>query len=117
MADLARLALSSLNGGIANHNLLTRQKMTKAGEVTVTNTTGATIPHGVDGYIPMVKLWAEQITGEITQPVLVASFTAYHSRYNTVAQSTDWYLTATDLVIPPLSYGTSLKIYYRIYAL
>jgi len=111
-----REILNFLNNGLSYHNGLSRQKIVKAGEATITNTTGLTINHGLDGFIPMVKVHAEQLSGEITIPVLVASFTTYHSRYFTVPNFS-YYVTPTTVVFEPLSYGTTLKIYYRIYAL
>ena len=94
------------------NTLFIQPKIAFKGDFTA-STTATTITHDL-GYIPYVQVWVEQLTGEITVPVLVSGYTSYHSRY---LYSPDllWYATTTTVVFT--TYIGTLKTYYRIYTI
>ena len=92
--------------------LFVQPKIAFKGDFTAT-TTATTVTHDL-GYIPYVQVWAEQLSGEITVPVLVSGYTSYHSRYLAVPNLL-WYVTSSTVVFTT-SAGT-LKTYYRIYTI
>lgn len=92
------------------NSMFTQPKVLFTGQFNAT-TTATTITHNL-GKIPYVRLWAEQLTGEITVPVLVSNFTSYHSRYLTVPNVL-YYLTNNSLVINTST--STCKVTYRIY--
>jgi hypothetical protein len=98
--------------GSSYTSLFSQPKIFMNGTITAT-TTPTTITHNL-GYKPYFKLWAEQLTGEITIPVLVSAYTSYHSRYIAVPNVL-YYATDTTLVIYTDT-GTALT-YYRIYTI
>lgn len=80
------------------------------GTITAT-TTPTTITHNAGGRVH-VKIWGEQISGEITVPVLVSGYTSYHTRYAAVPNIL-YYQTDNTLVI--YTDISSATVYYRIY--
>lgn len=95
------------------NTLFIQPKIAFKGELTAT-TTATTVTHNL-GYIPYVQVWAEQLTGEITVPVLISGYTSYHSRY-LYSPNLLWYATTTTVVFTTFYLGT-LKTYYRIYTI
>lgn len=94
------------------NSLFSQMKILKKGSITA-STTPTVIPHGYSG-IPYVRIWAEQISGEIDVPVLVAAYTAYHSRYSSVPNVL-YYIDSTNVTIYTSS--STATVWYRIYAL
>lgn len=94
------------------NSLFIQPKIFMKGELTAT-TTATTITHDL-GYIPYVQVWAEQLTGEITVPLLISGYTSYHSRYLS-SPNLLWYATTTTVVFTT-DIGP-LKTYYRIYTI
>ena len=94
------------------NTLFVQPKIAFKGDFTAT-TTATTITHDL-GYIPHVQIWAEQLSGEITVPILISGYTSYHSRYLS-SPNLLWYVTGTTLVCTASS--GSLKTYYRIYTI
>ena len=94
------------------NTLFIQPKIAFKGELTAT-TTATTITHDL-GYIPYVQVWVEQLTGEITVPLLISGYTSYHSRYLS-SPNLLWYATTTTVVFTT-DIGT-LKTYYRIYTI
>lgn len=94
------------------NTLFVQPKIALKGDFTAT-TTATTITHDL-GYIPHVQIWAEQLSGEITVPILISGYTSYHSRYLS-SPNLLWYVTSTTLVCTASS--GSLKTYYRIYTI
>lgn len=98
--------------GTQFNTLFVQPKIAFKGELTAT-TTATTVTHNL-GYIPYVQVWAEQLTGEITIPILISGYTSYHSRY-LASPNLLWYVTSSSLVLEASS--GSLKVYYRIYTI
>lgn len=96
--------------GTSFNSLFMQPKIAFKGTITAT-TTVTTITHNL-GYIPYVRIWATQLSGEITVPVLVSGYTAYHSRYAGVPNAL-FYVTSTTLVI--YTDIGSCTVRYRIY--
>jgi hypothetical protein len=94
------------------NTLFIQPKIAFKGDMTVT-TSATTVTHDL-GYIPHVQVWAEQLSGEITVPILISGYTSYHSRYLS-SPNLLWYVTSSTVVFQASS--GSLKTYYRIYTI
>lgn len=70
-----------------------------------------TILHNLN-YIPYIRVWASQNTGEINIPVIVSASTVYHSRFTALNQVDTVKLTTTTL---SASLTGAVTFYYRIY--
>lgn len=96
--------------GTTFNSLFEQPTIITKGTLTAT-TTPQTITHNAGGRVH-VKLWAVQLSGEITIPVLVSGYTSYHSRYASVPNVL-YYQTDNTLVVYT-DISTAL-VYYRIY--
>lgn len=96
--------------GTAFNSLFMQPKVLLKGSITAT-TTPTVIPHGQTS-APHVRIWARQLTGENTVPVLVSGYTGYHSRYTTSPNAL-FYVDDTNLTI--YTDVGSCTVYYRIY--
>lgn len=100
MADLTKLSHSSL------HNY---QQAT----INDSDTFSGSLPvaHNL-GYVPYVRVWNEQISGEVSLPVVVSAATTYHDDFATAAQLDSMSISSTQL---SMTTSASLLVYWRIY--
>lgn len=110
MTALEEQARKNTLEGTRFNSLFKQAKLQTKGTLTAT-TTPTTITHDVGG-IPYVRIWGEQLSGEITVPVLVSGYTSYHTRY-AAAPNILFYITASSVVI--YTDIGSATVYYRIY--
>ncbi len=105
MVDINKLQHSS------KHNY---QQIYLNGSKTCPNGTTTSIPHGL-GYVPYVRLWAEEIAGELCTPTVASMTTVWHYDYEPASVSPIWELSVDSNFLNVSVSGGAMKVYYRIY--